>query len=174
VLSSNCTWENKSRRLKVIDYKGHASWTSLITAGILHKTKDRCQNIFLCKQDHKALQMLYRLSPEYQVFFRKRVCEIINEAKWKSGENHQKIQWSEERWREVSCGEDVKVSMCSEVEWREGHGEMWVQQLTTLCISLLVLFSVQYTLISTLTVTALSVIFINCICIVFTVCSGSF
>jgi hypothetical protein len=30
----------------------------------------------------------------------------------------------------------------SEVEWREGHGEMWVHQFMTLYISLLLLFSV--------------------------------
>jgi hypothetical protein len=42
---------------------------------------------------------------------------------------------------EVNCGEDVKGA-CGEVEWREGHGEMWVHQFMTLRISLLLLFSV--------------------------------
>jgi hypothetical protein len=36
------------------------------------------------------------------------------------------------------------VRKCSEEEWREGRGEMWVHQFMTLRISLLLLFSVLY------------------------------
>jgi hypothetical protein len=35
-----------------------------------------------------------------------------------------------------------RVRKCIEVEWREGYGEMWMLQFMTLCISLLLLFSV--------------------------------
>jgi hypothetical protein len=43
------------------------------------------------------------------------------------------------KWGEVRWSEDVKRS---EVEWREGHGEMWMYQFITFRISLLLLFSV--------------------------------
>jgi hypothetical protein len=43
--------------------------------------------------------------------FRKRVRKVTNEAKW-------------------SVGEIIKK--CSEVEWREGHADMWVHQFMTL------------------------------------------
>jgi hypothetical protein len=46
---------------------------------------------------------------------------------------------SEVKGSEVRMWRGLK---CSEVEWREGYGEMWVHQFMTLRISLLLLFSV--------------------------------
>jgi hypothetical protein len=37
-----------------------------------------------------------------------------------------------------------RVRKCSDVEWSEGHGKMWVHQFMTLRISLLLPFSVEY------------------------------
>jgi hypothetical protein len=48
----------------------------------------------------------------------------------------------EGKGREVNCGVDVKGVKCSVVEWREGHGEMWVHQFMTIHILLLLVFSV--------------------------------
>jgi hypothetical protein len=39
------------------------------------------------------------------------------------------------------CASQIFYIKSSNVEWREGHGEMWVQQFMPLGISLLLLFS---------------------------------
>jgi hypothetical protein len=86
-----------------------------------------------------------------------RVKKVINKAKRMCGGNHQNMKWSEVKWSEVKWNEGKwskvkesklwwgcvwRVRKCSEVEWRGGHGEMWVHQFMTLHIPLLLLFSV--------------------------------
>jgi hypothetical protein len=53
-----------------------------------------------------------------------------SEVKW-SEVKWSEVKWSEAKQREVNCGDDVKGAKCSEVEWREGHGEMLMHQFMT-------------------------------------------
>jgi hypothetical protein len=68
-----------------------------------------------------------------------------------------------------------RVCKCSELEWRESHGEMWVHQFMTLRISLLLFFSVYCSMLIFININLYSCNCIfctcNCICIVFIVCS---
>jgi hypothetical protein len=71
-----------------------------------------------------------------------------SEVKWSEGKGWEGTA-REGKGREGK-GSEVKkivvrmwsVRKCGEVEWREGHGEMWVHQFMTLHISLLLVFSV--------------------------------
>jgi hypothetical protein len=70
---------------------------------------------------------------------------------WKSSRNA--VKWSEVKRSEVKGSKLVRkwgLLTCSEVEWREGHGEMRVQRFMTIHTSLLLLCM-------------LIVIFVNCI-----------
>jgi hypothetical protein len=81
--------------------------------------------------------MLYGLSPVTQAHFGKGLGNWLSKVKWRCG-----WHWIKERqivvWK-------WGLHRCSEAEWREGHSEMWEQQLVTIRISLLLLFGVQYT-----------------------------
>jgi hypothetical protein len=118
--------------------------------------------------------------------FRKRVRKVINKVKWRWGENHPKMQWSEVKrseakrsevkWSEVkwSVARMWRVRKCGEAEGRDGHGEVWVHQFMTLSITLLLLYSVYYTYFFNIIYLIVVVVLFVVVIIVFIVYSVSF